>query len=66
MGDHNGTITSLAYYKNKFLITGSEDSSIIIYRCSDWSPLHKLEIKNKSKVICMDLHHSGKILLALH
>ena len=26
MGDHNGTITCLQLYKNKFLISGSEDS----------------------------------------
>jgi len=42
MGDHNGTITCLQFYKNKFLISGSEDSDIIIYRCKDWTALHKL------------------------
>jgi len=26
MGEHNGTITALQFYRNKFLISGSEDS----------------------------------------
>lgn len=66
MGDHNGTITALQFYKNKFLISGSEDSQIIIWRCKDWQALHKLVIKNTSKVVSMSLHPSGKILFALY
>ena len=66
MGDHNGTISAIQFYKNKFLITASEDSEIIIYRCKDFQALHKLTIKNKHKVIAMSLHNSGKILLALY
>jgi WD40 repeat protein len=65
-GEHSGSITCLQFYKNKFLISASEDSSIIIWRCKDWVSLHKLVIKNKSKVINMSLHHSGKMLLALY
>ena len=65
-GEHSGTITCLQFYKNKFLISASEDSKIIIWRCKDWNPLHKLIIKNESKVISMSLHHSGKMLLALY
>ena len=66
MGVDEGTISSIQMYKNKYLISGSEDSTIIIWRCKDWAPLHKLQIKNKSKVVSMSLHHSGKILLALY
>ena len=66
MGEHNGSITCLQFYKNKFLISASEDSQIIIWRCKDWVSLHKLVIKNKSKVISMSIHHSGKMLLALY
>jgi len=65
-GEHNGSITCLQFYKNKFLISASEDSKIIIWRCKDWNPLHKLIIKNQSKVISMSLHYSGKMLLALY
>ena len=66
MGDHNGTITALQFYKNKFLISGSEDSQIIIWRCKDWQALHKLQIKNTSKVVSMSLHPTGKVLFALY
>ena len=66
MGDHNGTITCLQLFKNKFLISGSEDSEIIIWRCKDWTALHKLQIMNKSKVVSMSLHPSGKMLLAVY
>ena len=42
MGVHDGTITCLQFYRNKFLISGSSDSMIIIWRCDDWVALHKL------------------------
>ena len=66
MGEHTNTITCLQFYKNKFLISASEDSQIIIWRCSDWVALHKCNIMNKSPVISMSLHPSGKMLLALY
>jgi protein MAK11 len=66
VGDHNGTITCLQLYKNKFLISGAEDSEIIIWQCKGWTALHKLSIMNKSKVVAMSLHSSGKMLLALY
>ena len=66
VGEHSGSITSLQFYKNKFLISGSEDSQIIIWRCKDWAALHKLNIMNKSKVVSMSLHRSGKLLLAIY
>ena len=48
------------------MISGSQDSEIIIWRCKDWTALHKLNIMNKSKVVAMSLHLSGKILLAMY
>lgn len=66
MGDHNGTINSLQVYKNKFMISAADDSEIIIYRCKDWTALHKLSIMNKSPVLSISLHQSGKMLLALY
>ena len=56
VGDHNGSITALQFFENKYLISGSEDSQIIIWRCKDWSALHKLQIMNKSKVVSLSLH----------
>mmetsp|Transcript_36990 Transcript_36990/g.56683 ORF Transcript_36990/g.56683 Transcript_36990/m.56683 type:complete len:239 (+) Transcript_36990:25-741(+) len=66
MGEHTGSITALQFYKNKFLISGAEDSKIVIWRCKDWKALHHLQIKNTSKVLSLSLHKSGKILLALY
>jgi protein MAK11 len=66
MGDHNGTITCLQMYKNSMLISGAEDSEVILWRCKDWTALHKLSIMNKSKVVAMSLHSSGKMLLVLY
>lgn len=66
MGIHDGTITCLQFHADKFLISGSADSQIIIWRCKDWVALHKLQIMNKSPVISLSLHKSGKILLALY
>jgi WD40 repeat protein len=66
MGDHNGSITSLALYKNKYMISAAEDSEIIIYRCKDWTALHQLSIMNKSPIVAISLHPSGKMLLALY
>ena len=43
--EHRGNITSLQFYKNKYLISGAEDSQVIIWRVKDWVPLHKLRIK---------------------
>ena len=65
-GEHDGTITCLQFYKDKFLISASEDSKIVIWRCKDWTALHRLQIMNKSKVLSMSLHKSGKMLLALY
>ena len=66
VGEHHGTITALQFYQNKFLISGSEDSKIIIWRCKDWAALHQLKIMNKSKVVSLSMHRSGKLLLAIY
>jgi WD40 repeat protein len=41
-GSHEGTITSLQFFENKYLISAAEDSDILIWRCSDWNCLHRL------------------------
>ena len=66
VGEHTGTITALQFHSNKYMLSGSEDSSIIIWRCQDWSCLHKLQIINKSKILDLSVHPSGKMLLALY
>ena len=66
VGEHLGSITALQFFKNKYLISGAEDSSIVIWRCKDWNALHKLRIKNTSPVVAMSMHPSGKMLLAIY
>jgi WD40 repeat protein len=38
--EHKGSITCLQFFKTKFLISGSEDGVVIIWRVKDWVPLH--------------------------
>eukprot|EP00347_Sterkiella_histriomuscorum_P008517 403344799 len=64
--EHTGSITALQFYKNTYLISGSEDGQVIIWRCKDWVPLHKLRVKNVSRVISFSLHKSGRMLLVLY
>ena len=65
-GCHQGSITCLEFFRDDYLISGSEDADIIIWRCSDWNPMHRLSIKNKSPVIAASMHPTGKMLLALY
>jgi protein MAK11 len=43
--EHTGSITALQFYKDTYLISGSEDGVVIIWRVKDWVPLHKLRVK---------------------
>ena len=43
--EHTGSITYLQFYETSFLISGSEDGLVIIWRVKDWVPLHKLKVK---------------------
>ena len=64
--EHTGSITYLQFYKTTYLISGSEDGLIIIWRVKDWVPLHKLRVKNVSKVLNFSLHKSGRMLLVVY
>jgi len=39
---HQGSITCLEFFKDDYLISAAEDSDVIIWRCSDWHPMHRL------------------------
>jgi protein MAK11 len=43
--EHNGSISFLEFFETKYLISGSEDGEVIIWRVKDWVPLHKLKVK---------------------
>ena len=64
---HRSTITSLAISKQcNHLLSGDERGVIGIWRIKDTELLHKLEIKNRSKVVSLSMHDSGRMLLALY
>jgi len=58
-----GTITCLRSYKN-FVISGAEDSMIIIWKAKEWSLLFRLK-GHKDSVHDMALHETGKILASV-
>ncbi len=64
---HNSTITALAVAKQcNHLLSGDEKGIIGIWRVKDQELLHKLEVKNTSKVVSLSMHDSGRMLLALY
>jgi protein MAK11 len=64
--EHTGSITYLQFYETTYLISGSEDGLVIIWRVQDWVPLHKLRVKNVSKVLHFSLHNSGRMVLTIY
>ena len=64
--EHTGSITHLQFFETTYLISGSEDGLVIIWRVKDWVPLHKLRVKNVSKVINFSLHKTGRMLLVVY
>ncbi|TNV72628.1 hypothetical protein FGO68_gene7198 [Halteria grandinella] len=64
--EHTGSITYLEFFETTYLISGSEDGLVIIWRVKDWVPLHKLKVKNVSKVLNFSLHPSGRMLLVVY
>ena len=52
MSGHAGCITSLAFVGDKFVISGSEDGTMIIWGTGNWQKLH---ILGGHKGLCMTL-----------
>ena len=63
-GKHTGTITCLQFYGDSFLLSGSEDNTICIWRVQDWECLHILG-GHKNLVNDLSIHPSGKIALSI-
>jgi len=63
--EHKGTITALRFYKSQYLLSGSEDGTIIIWRSKDWSLMHILRHK-KAAVEDIVIHPSGKLAIAIY
>ncbi len=64
MSGHTGCITSLAFVGDKFVISGSEDGTMIIWRASNWQKLHILG-GHKGPVHHFALHSSGKLCVSV-
>ena len=61
---HTGAITCLEFVDNMFLISGSEDNTICIWRVHDWQCLHILG-GHKEAVNDISIHPSGKVALSV-
>lgn len=59
--DHKGTITCLQFFKNQYLISGSEDGEIFLWRVKDFTLIYRLKAPKLTAVIDMALHPSGKL-----
>ena len=61
---HTGTITSLKFFEDSYLISGSEDNTLCIWRVYDWTCVHILG-GHKSTINDLAIHPSGKIVLSV-
>ena len=63
LNSHSGSITCMAFYKQKMLFTGGEDGKIIVTRCADWEPMMTLKA-HAGGVNSIAVHPSGKLALS--
>ncbi|XP_064405204.1 p21-activated protein kinase-interacting protein 1-like isoform X2 [Halichondria panicea] len=62
---HNGSITWLCFFKDKLLLSASEDGCVCVWRCGGgWDLLHILT-GHKYGVSCVAVHPSGKLTLSV-
>ena len=59
---HNDSVTHLAFYESSYLLSGSADGTILIWRCRDWTLLHTLN--THQPVSALGIHPSGKLVLS--
>ena len=64
--DHQGTITCLEFFKNDYLLSGSEDGEIFLWRIKDWRLIFKLRFTKTAKVARIAVHPTGKLCLAIY
>jgi len=64
--EHQGTITCLCFFENQYLLSGSEDGKVIIWRCKTWTPIHTLTAKKTYPVIDMSMHPTGRMALVIY
>ncbi len=64
MSGHTGCVTALSFIGEKFVISASEDGTMIIWRVNGWQKLHILG-GHKGPVNDLALHPSGKLCLSV-
>ncbi|XP_013410594.1 p21-activated protein kinase-interacting protein 1-like [Lingula anatina] len=62
--EHEGTITSLSFYEDSHLFSGSEDGKICIWKTSGWDCIKTLK-GHKGPVLSVSVHPSGKLALSV-
>lgn len=61
---HSGAITCLEFFEDSYLLSGSEDHTICIWRLQDWACVHILG-GHKDIVNSISIHPSGKLALSV-
>lgn len=64
MSGHTGCVTALGFVGEKFVISGSEDGTMIIWKVHGWQKLHILG-GHKGPVNDFALHPSGKLCVSV-
>jgi protein MAK11 len=64
MSGHTGCVTALKFVGEKFVISGSEDGTLIIWKAQGWQRLHILG-GHKGPVNDFALHPSGKLCVSV-
>jgi len=59
---HSDKITSLHFFQNTHLISGSADGQMCIWRCKDWECIRSIKA-HKECINSISIHPSGKIAL---
>ncbi|CAN6656864.1 protein Mak11p [Trichomonascus vanleenenianus] len=61
---HNGSITSLEFFKDKWLLSGAGDGKISLWRTKDWEVLSDMK-GHKGEINDTAVHPTGKIALSV-
>ncbi len=64
LSGHTGCVTSLQFVGDKFVVSGSEDSNLCIWRVQDWMCVHILG-GHKDTINDLAVHPTGKLALSV-
>lgn len=61
---HDGNITRLEFFDNKWLLSASDDGKICIWRMKDWEVLGELKGHNAGGINDLAIHPTGRIAIS--